>query len=268
MTFYSFDLLASSFPLTLVSFQGALSKEEVEKLLRHGAYDIFNEDKAGTAEKESNDFVQQDIDSILQRRSRTVVHDNTGSKSDAAGGTFSKARFKAAGTPDTEKTKYEDIDVEDPDFWKKMVGEGQTNDEGEDYATLSRRRKETNYSENAYEQRFQASLKYCDADTSDSGSDSSASDEEDGEMTRWGGIPPNEWKKDHAEALVKFLLSFGYIRSSPVDVGKMFEYGQEYGELQVSILGIFLDRTRLYDSALFSFSDCSHVLVYAVYCYA
>ena len=44
-------------------------KEEVEKLLRHGTYDIFSEDKLGESEKELNDFMAQDIDSILERRS-------------------------------------------------------------------------------------------------------------------------------------------------------------------------------------------------------
>ena len=49
--------------------QKTMTKEEVEKLLRHGAYDIFSEDKLGKSEKESNDFMAQDIDSILERRS-------------------------------------------------------------------------------------------------------------------------------------------------------------------------------------------------------
>ena len=44
-------------------------KEEVEKLLRHGTYDIFSEDALGESEKELNDFMAQDIDSILERRS-------------------------------------------------------------------------------------------------------------------------------------------------------------------------------------------------------
>jgi len=44
-------------------------KEEVEKLLRHGTYDIFSEDKLSESEKELNDFMAQDIDSILERRS-------------------------------------------------------------------------------------------------------------------------------------------------------------------------------------------------------
>ena len=33
-------------------WQKALTKEEVEKLLKHGAYDIFQEDKDGTSEDE------------------------------------------------------------------------------------------------------------------------------------------------------------------------------------------------------------------------
>ena len=46
-----------------------ITKEEVEKLLRHGTYDIFSEDALGESEKELNDFMAQDIDSILERRS-------------------------------------------------------------------------------------------------------------------------------------------------------------------------------------------------------
>merc|ERR1712176_1369501 len=54
----------------------SLSKKEIEKLLRHGAYDIFNEDKSGMAEAESNQFISQDIDSILERRTRKLVYEN------------------------------------------------------------------------------------------------------------------------------------------------------------------------------------------------
>lgn len=104
------------------SGEGAMTKDEIEKLLRHGAYDIMNEHKAGTAEAESNAFKEQDIDSILSRRSRKVVHDNTGSGSKAAGGTFSKASFvnktpsKKGDTVDGQAAT-EDVDVNDPDFW-------------------------------------------------------------------------------------------------------------------------------------------------------
>jgi hypothetical protein len=80
---------------------------------QNGAYDIFKEDKEGASEKESNDFVSQDIDSILERRATTVVHENTGSNSNAAGGTFSKASFKNTNSDAAE------VDVDDPDFWTK-----------------------------------------------------------------------------------------------------------------------------------------------------
>jgi len=105
--------------VNVVFLQGTLSKEEVENLLRHGAYDIFNEEKVGDGEAASNAYVEQDIDSILERHSRTVVHENTGSNSKAAGSTFSKATFSAS-TPGT-KGKTEEIDIEDPDFWKVGV---------------------------------------------------------------------------------------------------------------------------------------------------
>lgn len=98
--------------------EGMLSKEEVERLLRHGAYDIFNEEKTGSSEQESKDFESQDIDSILARRAKTVIHDNTGSKSNAAGGTFSKASFRAhkknGGDGAGDGDDAEDVDIDDP----------------------------------------------------------------------------------------------------------------------------------------------------------
>ncbi len=57
-----------------------MSKEEIERLLRHGAYDIFSEEKAGKSEAELNEFEAADIDSIMERRAKTVIHENTGSK--------------------------------------------------------------------------------------------------------------------------------------------------------------------------------------------
>jgi len=44
-----------------------MTKEEVEKLLRHGAYDVFNEEKTGTTNTESEEFMPQDINSIFER---------------------------------------------------------------------------------------------------------------------------------------------------------------------------------------------------------
>jgi len=197
--------------------QGGMTKEEVERLLRHGAYDIFNEEKAGASEKESNDFVSQDIDEILARRSKTVVHENTGSKSNAKGGTFSKASFKAThGTSDAVDGVVEDVDIDDPDFWKKMVGEAQIADDT-DLVLKKRKRKEANYSEALYEKKFKMSLYDERFPSSDEGAPSDAyeSDESDSEddafeRGRWGGKRLTEWEKMDAELLLRAIASFGY----------------------------------------------------------
>jgi hypothetical protein len=102
------------------SREGALTKADIERLLKRGAYDIFDEEKNGSAEAESNAFIHQDIDTILQRRTKVVVYENTGSHSSAAGGTFSKARF---GVEKGHNNPHQDVDIEDPEFWKKTIGE-------------------------------------------------------------------------------------------------------------------------------------------------
>ena len=94
--------------------ENAMSKDEIEKLLRKGAYNVFSEEQNGTSDKASKEFENLDIDAILSRRTKTVVHENTGSNSAAAGGTFSKASFKAANQGESAE-----VDIDDPDFWKK-----------------------------------------------------------------------------------------------------------------------------------------------------
>ncbi|KAG7370276.1 DNA/RNA helicase, superfamily II, SNF2 family protein [Nitzschia inconspicua] len=191
---------------------GGMTKEEVEKLLRHGAYDIFNEDKAGASERESNAFIEQDIDSILERRSRKIVHENTGTGSAAVGGTFSKASFVSK-TPskDSGQTATEDIDINDPDFWKKMVGESKPETES---ILKPRQRTKTNYNEKTWEKNFNKALTYDE----DSGSDSSEGSEEseedpdgaDQERYRWGGNKPEHWKRNDAQGVIDGVERFGY----------------------------------------------------------
>jgi len=199
-----------------IGSQGAMTKEEVERLLRHGAYDIFNEEKAGSAEAESNDFVQQDIDSILERRTTRVVHNNTGSESNAGGGTFSKASFVAHSTPSgKDGGQREDVDIEDPDFWKKMVGEAKDEPES---VLKPRQRKQAIYSEKFYERQldqviaFNPSVSDKDSDSASDGSVGSddESDDEGIERARWGGSMQNHWKKSHATKVLECMERFGY----------------------------------------------------------
>lgn len=192
-----------------------MTKEEVERLLRHGAYDIFNEEKAGTAEAESNDFIKQDIDWILTRRSTKVVHNDTGSGSNAAGGTFSKASFVAPKTPTGKKGPEEDVDIEDPEFWKKMVGEAPAEAES---VLKPRKRNKAIYSEKFYERQLHEmiALDGNGSDSSDDGSDEdedgsdSEGDGENEERARWGGTKPNQWKKSDALSVLELLDRYGY----------------------------------------------------------
>lgn len=81
-----------------------LSKKEVEDLLKRGAYGaLMDEDNAGDT------FCEEDIDCILSRRTQVITLEQ-GEK----GSTFSKASF--IGTQARE-----DIDIDDPDFWKKWA---------------------------------------------------------------------------------------------------------------------------------------------------
>ena len=224
------------------SGEGAMTKEEVERLLRHGAYDIFNEEKAGSADAESNDFVQQDIDSILERRAKTVIHDQTGSNSNAAGGTFSKASFIAPKTPvgGQGKTQEEDIDIDDPEFWKKMVGEAKVDDDDKIMTGKKRKRTKAAYSESQYDKSLDSNLLLSDSDGSSDDSDSDSEDEwsvqdasqgspgsaettEDAqvvagkklvkrkkERTKWGGSKQNQWASDNATKVMRAMQSYGY----------------------------------------------------------
>jgi len=215
--------------------------------LRHGAYDMFQEENVGTAEKESNEFMEQDIDTILERRTKTVVHDNTGSKSNAAGGTFSKASFKAFGgseTKDSCETLTTDVDIDDPDFWKKMVGEAKFENKDILESDMKRSRSKTvSYNEAHFEDAPDESLTFSYVSSSASEESDTDSEQEDNpskqiddfdftqdiqngdlrklmkmrkeelsqfERKRWGGKLGDQWLKEDTEFLVKQLLRYGY----------------------------------------------------------
>lgn len=91
---------ASHLPLQ----QSQMSKNEVEELLKKGAYGaLMDDDKAG------DEFCEQNIDDILERRTQ-VIQIEAGIK----GSTFSKASFNVTGSRS-------DIDIDDPNFWQKWA---------------------------------------------------------------------------------------------------------------------------------------------------
>jgi len=91
-----------------------MNVKEIDELLKRGAYNVFRDD-----DTEQNDFVEADIDTLLQRSAHRVTYDNSNNngstKVASTLGKFSKASFVSA----DEK---EDVDINDPDFWRKAIG--------------------------------------------------------------------------------------------------------------------------------------------------
>ncbi|XP_061542774.1 chromodomain-helicase-DNA-binding protein 6 isoform X3 [Phycodurus eques] len=81
-----------------------LSKSELEDLLKKGAYGALMDE-----EDEGSKFCEEDIDQILQRRTRTITI-----QSEGKGSTFAKASFISSGN----RT---DISLDDPNFWQKWA---------------------------------------------------------------------------------------------------------------------------------------------------
>ena len=88
------------------------TKEELNEILKYGAYDLFREEREGTSDANSKKFSEEDIDSILNR----AVHIAQESKTtNGLSSKFSVATFASANADSS-------VDVEDPDFWTKTVG--------------------------------------------------------------------------------------------------------------------------------------------------
>ncbi|KAJ3261825.1 choline dehydrogenase 7 [Boothiomyces macroporosus] len=97
-------------PFDSKSKNSSLSKQEVEELLKKGAYGAFMDDGAG------DKFCEEDIDQILERRTMVIRHD--GDSENKKGSMFSKASFQADNSSAS-------VDVNDPDFWDKVAEQAQ-----------------------------------------------------------------------------------------------------------------------------------------------
>jgi hypothetical protein len=88
------------------------TREELNEMLKYGAYDLFKEEREGTSEANAKKFGEEDIDSILQK---AVVIQHESKQTSGLSSKFSVATF-ASNNADSE------VDVEDPEFWAKTVG--------------------------------------------------------------------------------------------------------------------------------------------------
>jgi superfamily II DNA or RNA helicase len=102
----------------------SLTKKELENLLKHGAYDMFLEEKEGQSENESRYFVESSIEQILETSS-TFLHKENDSNIECTkvsnnNATFGKASFISASAGDSGENN--EVAIDDPDFWSKVVG--------------------------------------------------------------------------------------------------------------------------------------------------
>lgn len=75
--------MSSTYPVSCYQGPTPLSKQEVEQLLKKGAYgSLMEDDKAG------DQFCEEDIDQILQRRTQVITIESVGK-----GSTFAKVRL-------------------------------------------------------------------------------------------------------------------------------------------------------------------------------
>ena len=83
--------------------------------LKKGAYDVFQDDD----DSEEKQFMETDIDQLIERNSQTVTYGSCGKSTMSSGmGGFSRAIFAAS----TEDGDGQNVDLDDHDFWEKAVG--------------------------------------------------------------------------------------------------------------------------------------------------
>jgi hypothetical protein len=115
-----------------------MTKDEVETLLRHGAYNFLVEEENGESERVSADFCEEDIDSILKSRTKRVLGEK---EVYLIGSTLSKVNFKTTKSDSNNTEILSNIDVDDPDFWSKIIdsnGELRRNNDSQSETTNSK----------------------------------------------------------------------------------------------------------------------------------
>jgi chromodomain-helicase-DNA-binding protein 7 len=181
----------------------SLSNKEIEGLLKYGAYDMFREEKEGISDQASTNFNNSDIDSILAR-STVIVHDsnNVSSNPGKKLPNFSTASFVA----NDEQT----VDIDDPDFWTKVVG--LTVDEDEVVKLGKRKCREKsyiNYADNGFN--FKTNIYRDESSDSDSVVESNSDEEHvlevddvvNSQDSNNGSNPINEAKSEDSNTEVK-----------------------------------------------------------------
>ncbi|GMF65012.1 unnamed protein product [Phytophthora lilii] len=164
----------------------AQETKEIDELLKRGAYDVFRDDDSA-----GEQFCALDIDQILQRSSQIVQY------TEQAQSSFSKASFVSATTSD-------DVDLDDPDFWKKAVGLTEPDPlEAEDLLPQQRRRTRV--------ARFGDGGSFSDGSISDDEYEQEKRDKEERERMEEKNVP-REWTQNGRDRLQRALMHYGFGR--------------------------------------------------------
>ena len=202
-----------------------MSKNEVEDLLRKGAYGaIMDDDNAG------DKFCEEDIEQILQRRTHVITIE-----SEQKGSTFSKASFASS-------DNRSDIEIDDPNFWEKWAKKAHLDvDElkGKNELIVQEPRKRTQTKRFGQDDSL---LEISDVDSSDDDDDSlstrtrgSKGRLKSKKGRRGKGSPgyerdeyledfaPGNWTKAECYQVEKGLLSFGWGRAKKIQETSNFK---------------------------------------------
>lgn len=183
----------------------ALSKREIENLLKFGAYDIFREEKDGQTSEESKRFIDEEIDEIL-KRSSVVIHNGEKKatteseiQAEKLSTGFAKASFvSSTGTSDN-------IAVDDPDFWNKVVGLSVDDQNNDSY--YGGKRKCRDYV-TSYREPDMKSLLYA-RKSADDENDSGSDEDQDNEVDDSINVPV-ELTSPNLKKLLTTLVVRGY----------------------------------------------------------
>lgn len=96
--------------------EGKMDAKEMEALLRQGAYAVLLEDDEGAV----NEFCEQDIDSLLDQRAHVRVVEGQQTESWLNKRKKNSLTKKSMFTGATAM-EHAEIDVNDPDFWRKVL---------------------------------------------------------------------------------------------------------------------------------------------------
>ena len=97
-------------------------RREVENLLKHGAYGLLTEAQE-EAEKRYQKWGSDDIDSILQNSEQKVVDAEEDEKEPHPDKKKEKSSLFATATFASEASEKMNVDLDDPDFWQKLMPE-------------------------------------------------------------------------------------------------------------------------------------------------